>query len=53
MELYLLGAVVFAVLLMWWKMMSYTFCLIERAHEKLRESESRERETQPMRGKRH
>lgn len=39
----LLVAVVFLVLFFWWKMMSFTFGLSERAHERLREEDERSR----------
>ena len=44
---YLLLAVVFVVLFVWWKMMTFTFSLIERAQAELRADESRDSGMQP------
>lgn len=44
---YLLTAVVLVVLFVWWKMMTFTFSLLERAHAELRAAESRDAGMQP------
>ena len=47
MEPYLLIALVLVVLFCWWKMMSFTFQLIESAHDRLRSEEARDTGSQP------